>query len=133
MGTVMGQQAIAESVMMDIPQARQTIQGLTRYGSHAKQNIETIADADTAVSACALTLNFIGNVQSFVESVDLSGLCEHEILNSGRAFLGHAETQAITAMSTEHEVNAIKGHLYMAVAIAERLIRTMHSDIVIRT
>jgi hypothetical protein len=36
-------------------------------------------------------------------------------------------------MSTEHQVESIKGHLYMAVAIAERLLRSLQSDIVIRT
>ena len=129
----MGQQPVTQTDMMDVAIARQTIAALSRYGGHTKATIATIADADSAVSACALTLNFVGNVRTFVESIEAADICNPEIIRSGNTFLEHAATQAITAMSTEHEPDAIKGHLYMAVAIADRLLRSLQSDIVIRS
>lgn len=133
MDSVFSQQTIAEPVMMDVAVARQTIVALTRYGGHTKQTIEGVADADSAVGACALTLNFVSNVRTFVESIESTDICNREILRTGSSFLQHADTQAVTAMSTEHEPEAIKGHLYMAVAIADRLLRSLQSDIVIRS
>lgn len=133
MDSVLTQQMMAEPVMMDAAVARQTIVALTRYGGHTKQTVAGIADADTAVSACALTLNFVGNVRRFVESIEATDICNRDILRNGNSFLEHADTQAVTAMSTEHAPEAIKGHLYMAVAIAERLLHSLQSDIVIRS
>lgn len=133
METVFTQGSVTEPVMMDVAVARQTISALMRYGGHTKGTIERIEDADSAVGACALTLNFVGNVRTFVEAIEATDLCNREILRNGTMFLQHADTQAVTAMSTEHQTDAIKGHLYMAVAIAERLLRSLQSDIVIRT
>lgn len=133
MDSVFTQQTVAEPVMMDVAVARQTIMALTRYGGQTKATIERITDADSAVSACALTLNFVGNVRTFVETIEATDICNREILRNGTTFLEHADTQAVTAMSTEHQVEAIKGHLYMAVAIADRLLRSLQSDIVIRS
>lgn len=133
MDSVFAQETMAEPVMMDVAVARQAIMALTRYGGHTKSTIAGIADADSAVSACALTLNFVGNVRTFVETIESTDICNRDILRNGTSFLEHADTQAVTAMSTEHQVEAIKGHLYMAVAIAERLLRSLQSDIVIRS
>jgi hypothetical protein len=133
METALTQHTTIEAVMMDLPLARQTIAALTRYAAHTKQNIEGIVDADSAVEACALTLSFVSNVRTFVDAIEGTELCNREILRNGTTFLDHADTQAVTAMSTEHAPDAIQGHLYMAVAIAERLLRSIQSDIVIRT
>ncbi|HEX6508150.1 MAG TPA: hypothetical protein VF221_11005 [Chloroflexota bacterium] len=133
MDTALTQQTMTEPVMMNLAVARQTISALMRYAGHTKQTIEGIADADSAVGACALTLSFVSNVRNFVESIEATDLCNRDILRNGEAFLRHADTQAVTAMATEHELSAIKGHLYMAVAIADRLLRSVQSDIVIKT
>ena len=131
--TTFAQETIVETEMLTVVQARQTIAALMRYGLHTKQAIATIADADSAVGACALTLNFIDNVRTFVANIESADMCDPEIVRTGNTFLEHAGTQGVTAMSTEHEPDAIKGHLYMAVAIAERLLRSLQSDIVIRS